>query len=177
MIVLFAVPIGPKLSKPELDCLHSYRCFPRWPLVIAAVLVVSGVLAATVHWGFWILTLLTLGFVFSLAYGIADHYCNGCANPARVVSLDPDLIAVHADLTTGGRPAHVIKVLPQPLRRLRGEQLAVGNRLATVAFVRLSSEARAVRGGRGLPAPGGPPPGAARRRCRGAPGSVAGRPV
>src|SRR5437667_6358329 len=57
-------------------------------------------------------------------------------NPGVVLSHAPDLIAVHADLSTGFSPYPVVKVLPHPLRRMTGGRPLIGTRLATIASYR-----------------------------------------
>ena len=65
---------------------------------------------------------------------IQGQFEHGCANPAQVLSLDPPLIAALTDLTKGGYPTPVIKVLKQPLGKHAGPPLKVGQIIPTVAF-------------------------------------------
>ena len=65
---------------------------------------------------------------------IKTHFDSGCANPAQVVSLDPPLIAAHTDLTKGGYPTPVIKVVEQPIDKHAGPPLKVGQLIPTVAL-------------------------------------------
>jgi len=53
-----------------------------------------------------------------------------------VVAHAPDLIAVYSDLSTGGEPYPVVKVLRHPLDRMTGGRPPLGTRLATVALFR-----------------------------------------
>ena len=66
----------------------------------------------------------------------AAHFALGCANPATVVSLNPPLLAVYTDLTTGERAYPVIKIL-----RDSGIPSSVGDKFATVSLYQGSTEA------------------------------------
>ncbi len=69
-----------------------------------------------------------------LAIRIREHFLYGCVNPGVVVALNPPLVAVFTDITTGKVPHHTIKILPQPLKWMKKGVPPVGTRLATVAL-------------------------------------------
>ena len=70
-----------------------------------------------------------------MAVRIQEHFIHGCANPAVVVSMTPPLVAVSGDLTLRrGDHWPVVKIIAQPLDRVRGPRPKVGDRLATVAL-------------------------------------------
>jgi Protein of unknown function (DUF3239) len=65
---------------------------------------------------------------------VENKFLYGCINPGVVVSTKPPLVAVFTDLTKdNSKPCHVIKILSQPLNRIKKGVPAVGGRLATVA--------------------------------------------
>jgi hypothetical protein len=86
------------------------------------------------HWAFWIG--FGLGLVKNCSYWLGARLkaLYGDVNPALVVSTDPYLIAVLANLdAVGDLPKPVIKVLSHPLQRMTGGPPQVNTPLATVA--------------------------------------------
>lgn len=83
---------------------------------------------------FWLGISPLLEQLIFLAIRIREHFLYGCVNPGIVVASKPALVAVFTDLTTSEVPHHVIKILPQPLKRIKGGVPPVGTRLATVAL-------------------------------------------
>lgn len=108
--------------------------YPTWPLIWAGTLMIAVALAWFLHWGFWILAGLLL--IMNLLYWVRvrEHFLQGCANPAIVVSLDPMLIAVFTDLSMGVGSYPAIKIVEKKLKRIAGQEPTVGTRVATVAL-------------------------------------------
>jgi Protein of unknown function (DUF3239) len=71
--------------------------------------------------------------VYHWLCGIQDKFLYGCINPAVVVSHSPYLVAVSTDLSVGGESYPVIKILPQPLDKIKSGIPSINTRLATVA--------------------------------------------
>jgi hypothetical protein len=112
---------------------HYFRCFPRYPLVLACLVLVF-ILAAFWHWGFWAGVAIFLVANYLYWSGARWQGLYGAVNPAVVVSTDPYLVAVFTDLTTEpGEHWPAIKVVRQPLQRMTGGPPALDTRLATVA--------------------------------------------
>jgi len=112
---------------------HYFRCFPRYPLVLACLMLVF-IAAAFWHWGFWagFVVLLVANYLYWSGARWQGLY--GDVNPAVVVSTDPYLVAGFTDLGTGPREhGPAIKVGRQPLQRMTGGPPALDTRLATVA--------------------------------------------
>ncbi len=66
--------------------------------------------------------------------GIQDKFLYGCINPALVVSHSPYLVAVSTDLSLGGTSYPAIKILQQPLDKIKSGLPPINTRLATVAL-------------------------------------------
>ncbi len=122
------------------------RCFPgRATFTLLPALLFAGlpVLAhftsgaklssAAVFWlGVPILAVLRLREVW-------QKCTHGDINPAVVVSVRPCLIAVSTDMSKrAGDTWPVIKILPQPLRRVRGKSPQIGDRLPTVSLYQVT---------------------------------------
>jgi len=110
------------------------RCFPKWPVIWAVLLVTTALLGLFVHTGFWVGFVLVLALVLFAIYRLNQWFVYGCVNPAKVVSVSPYLIAVMTDLRTGPQPFPVIKILGHPLEKMTGGPPSLGTRLATVAM-------------------------------------------
>ncbi len=65
---------------------------------------------------------------------IQDKFLYGCINPALVVSHSPYLVAVSTDLRLGGTPYPAIKILEQPLDKIKAGLPPINTRLATVSL-------------------------------------------
>jgi Protein of unknown function (DUF3239) len=125
-----------------------YRCFPRPPLIMAASLLfpvgvaiaancLPGGSAISAHAELIFPPLIFVAIATQVtthpARYVREYFEFGDLNPGIVVSHDPDLIAVHADLTKGFAPCPMIKIRPHPLKRMTGGRPPVGTRLATIA--------------------------------------------
>lgn len=83
---------------------------------------------------FWLGISPLLEQLIFLANRIREHFLYGCVNPGIVVASKPPIVAVFTDLTRGSVPHHAIKILPQPLKRIKGGAPPVGTKLAIVAL-------------------------------------------
>ncbi len=120
------------------------RCFPAKtvpPAVLIALLIGLAVSLVVVnHSAAGVLPIgalcLYLGRRLNAQYRLMERKCSfGCLNPAKVVSVNPYLIAVYSDLTTrSGDFWPVIKIIRQPLERAAGPRLKEGDRLPTAAL-------------------------------------------
>ena len=110
------------------------RAFPhrvQWWFVTLAVI---GALAFFVHWSFLVAAVPVLIFIRRHWRTLRDHFLSGCLNAAKVVSLDPPLVAVSTDLQTGDVPCPVLRILPQPLRMMVPGDPEIGRRAAAVSL-------------------------------------------
>jgi hypothetical protein len=71
-------------------------------------------------WHFKAAFLLPVALSLLTFWRAREHFWYGDINPAIVISLRPSLIAVYGDLSTGGAPFRVIKVLPHRLNQMSG---------------------------------------------------------
>ncbi len=116
------------------------RSFPRIP-IFCFVLLLSGI-AMQVSMGKGGMALATPAVAFMLLHWAVaeEHLRNGDLCPGLVV--EPNLVAVWTDLSTGGPCEPFVKVLRVPLHRVRGPVPVVGDRIATVALYRGSLSAK-----------------------------------
>ena len=127
------------------------RCFPQEvvpkAIWIALALLISLVFLLTAPadaWGLVAFCMIVVAgmsyFLWQKATYIKEQFQYGCLNPAVVVSVNPYQIAVYSDLSTSPNDAWpAVKVLVQPLGKVRGRRMQVGDKLATVSFYSGSS--------------------------------------
>lgn len=125
------MPANPGRLSPQFS---SYaRCFPAWPTVYAALILAGGALGLLVHPVFWVLSGgALLGALLGLRR-LRKRFLTGRVLPAKVVSVQPYLVAVQTDLRRNSEPYPVIRVVRQPLERMAGGPPALGTRLAALA--------------------------------------------
>lgn len=108
---------------------HYAYCFPFWPLILLGVAVASLAAGIMVRW-WWALPSVAVPLLWRRYFRLAaEHFWGGNVNPAKIVSLDPPLVAVHGDLALDdGRSWQVVRIKRQPLFRMAGgpPQLASG---------------------------------------------------
>lgn len=111
------------------------RHYPAWPLILFfgfwALAALAWFLNKEQLWGLALMALLMNGFYWKR---LREHFRYGNANPGVIVSLEPMLIAVSADLTKGVGHYPVIKISKKRLPTVCGELPQLGARLATVAL-------------------------------------------
>jgi hypothetical protein len=112
-----------------------FRCFPTWPIVYAAALLLTLVLSVFISSAFWavfVLIVVAAGLGLRQIREVAQH---GCINPAQVVSISPPLIAVWTDLATSPEhPYPAIKIVRQPFDRMAGGPVTLGARVVTISY-------------------------------------------
>lgn len=108
--------------------------FPKWFIIYAVILVGSVAIGVGGDNRAWVGALI-FGLIGAMGlYRVSSQFNLGCVNPTQVVSTSPPLVAVYTDLTTGGDPYDVVKVLHQPLGKMTGGMPRVGQRLSSVAL-------------------------------------------
>jgi hypothetical protein len=107
--------------------------YPIWPALWLIVATVSAALAVTVHW-------YALGGLVVALIGLFLHWLkarirfkHGDANPGVIISEKPLLLAVIGDLSTGGAPWPVIKILRVSPRQLAPLASTRGVKVPTAA--------------------------------------------
>lgn len=113
--------------------------YPRWPLLLFAMLVASLVLVLRAPFA----GLMVAGFLILPNWlywrRIKEHFLHGDANPGLIVSVDPMLYAVGTDLTKGEGRFPVVKVVRKRFRPVCSPA-TVGARIMTVALYQASAE-------------------------------------
>ena len=117
-----------------LNRLQWFRCYPKWPLIWGISLLTLVCLTAFHDVGWWVLAALVLLMNSLYWTRVREHFGSGDVCPAMVISVQPLLIAVGTDMTTGSGNYPVIKVISIPGASLPSRQRVVGTRLATVAL-------------------------------------------
>ena len=119
----------------RVEYLKHARSFPFWPTLWAASIPACAVLWLLAHnkdaWLLLVLPFAVNGFYW---FRVTMALRHGCVNAAVVVSTQPYLVAVVADLDSSGQsPWWVVKIVRQPLATMTGGPPVVGTRLATIA--------------------------------------------
>ncbi|MEN8148721.1 MAG: hypothetical protein ABFS86_02790 [Planctomycetota bacterium] len=113
------------------------RAFPhrvQWWFVTLAVI---GALAWFVHGTFLVAAVPVLIWMRRHWRNLRGHFLSGCLNAAKVVSLDPPLVAASTDLDVNedsSSPCPVLRILPQPLGLMVPGDPEIGRRAATVSL-------------------------------------------
>ena len=126
----------------RLDFRTWARCFPFRATAPLLPLLLFGIVAGALYWttGAPLQAALTLCFMGLIAGGPLirppwQKCWRGNVNPAVVISVNPYLIAVSADMgRRTGDAWPVIKILSQPLHRIHGPRPQIGDRLPTVSL-------------------------------------------
>lgn len=126
----------------HLDLRTWIRCFPFSAVPPLLPLLLFGIVAGVLYWtdSAPLQAAATLCLMGLIAGGPLirppwQKCWRGNVNSAVVVSVNPYLIAVSADMgRRTGDSWPVIKILPQPLHRTRGLRPQIGDRLPTVAL-------------------------------------------
>ena len=126
----------------RLDVRTWVRCFPLKAAIPLLPLLLFGIVAGALYWtnSAPLQAAVTLCFMGLIAGGPLfrppwQKCWRGNINPAVVVSVTPYLVAVNADMARRtGDAWPVIKILPQPLHRIREPRPQIGDRLPTVAL-------------------------------------------
>lgn len=139
------IPMKGYASTPgrfRLDLRTWARCFPLNATMPLLPLLLFGIVSGVLLWtssappqaaG----TLCFMGLIAGgpLIRAPWQKCWRGNINPAVVISTNPYLVAVSADMgRRTGDAWPVVKVLPQPLHRTRGPHPKIGDRLPTIAL-------------------------------------------
>lgn len=116
------------------------RYYPKWPLILGGLLLVSVVLWLTVHWAFFFAALVMLLVNRLYWRSTTERMTFGCTNPGFVVAADPTLIAVMTDLSKGLGDYPVVKIIRQDVPDLPKRPVKVGRKVATVAVYKPTAD-------------------------------------
>ena len=124
-------------SRPGRFLINPFQywyCFPFWPTVLIIGTVTFSVPVVTVHYS-WLAVAVLFGLATILYWvQIADYFRCGCLCPAVVVSPERQLVAVYTDLGSNHESYPAVRVIRQPMRRMKGGMPPKGTRLAAVAL-------------------------------------------
>lgn len=127
-----------------LETARWMKHHPLWPVLYP---VLAGTCLLLMLWGpsgFLWLALLFAFLTFRYWGKVRHAFRHGNANPARLLSVRPPLVAVWSDLTTSEEQGHpAIKVLPYPLKTVLGQPLQVGQAVPTASIYQGSEDAEA----------------------------------
>lgn len=110
---------------------------PFWPILWAGFLVLSLYFAVTGHWAFFMLVGVLVAFNWFYWRRLKEQFYAGCANPAKVISVNPFLVAAKTDLRCSFDAPHCqsIKVIKGRLpKKNTGQAYEIGDRLPTVSL-------------------------------------------
>jgi hypothetical protein len=116
-----------------------FHYYPKWPLIWFSSLAASVAMACVVDPYLWIVAGLLLCWNLLYWQRVREHFRNGCACPAVIVSMEPMLIAVATDLSKGDGEYPAIKIIEKSLPTVCGQIPQAGSQLATVALYDSSS--------------------------------------
>ncbi len=122
-------------GRVTVDHLCHFMNYPKWYLIwgVPSILFVGA--ATQLHWACWIPAVICIVLLLLYTFIITETFKHGCVNPGIVVQVSPTLIAVMTDLSKGdGEHYPVMKIIKKNLPRVKGEELHVGTRVATVAI-------------------------------------------
>lgn len=116
--------------------LHFFKCYPSTILTMAGGLVLAAAVAA---FGTFVIpfcfVVAAIRLLYSEIQDARSKFYWGDQNGGIVVSLNPPLVAVMANLTmTGQSYLPALKIWRQPLARMAGGPATLGMRLPTVAI-------------------------------------------
>ena len=117
-----------------------------FPVVMMGLAGVFTFLMLTVISGFLWLVLVCVFLLWRYWNVVRHRFRHGNANPGRVVSVEPPLVAVWTDLDNVGKEevvAPVVKVLRYPLKTVLGQPLAWGQAVPTASSYSGSEKAEA----------------------------------
>jgi hypothetical protein len=108
--------------------------YPKWPLVWFSSLAAVVAMACFVDSNLWAAAGLLLVANWFYWQRVREHFRNGDACTAMIVSVRPMRIAVATDLSKGDGEYPVIKIIRKSLATACGQIPEVGSKLATVAL-------------------------------------------
>ncbi|MDZ7618794.1 MAG: DUF3239 domain-containing protein [Patescibacteria group bacterium] len=118
----------------RIDVVHFLLSDRKDLILLAGAVAIGGILAVYNPWA--ALVVLGIGVAMGVIsiFQARTAFAEGDACPAIVVDPERNLIAVYTDLTKGGSPRPVVKVLKQPLGRVAGGPFQRRARLAFAAL-------------------------------------------
>jgi hypothetical protein len=78
--------------------------------------------------------LIAAYFTYRHVKSIQDKFISGCICPAKILSIDPPVLAVYADLSIGKNSCKAIRLMEQPLHLLDPKMAQIGNRVSTICY-------------------------------------------
>ena len=109
-----------------------FRSFP-YPFMLRLGLLAMALGLSTITCIGYPLVLACAYFMFRLVQSVRKKFVSGCICPARILTVDPPVIAVYSDLSLGVGSCKVIRLMEQPLHRLEPFRARPG-RISTVCF-------------------------------------------
>jgi Protein of unknown function (DUF3239) len=106
--------------------LHRGDSLQKWIFAIFGLVVIDSICL-------WQLSAPFKELIFYLTR-LREQFQYGCVNPGILVARKPPLVAAFTDLTVGSEPYPVIKILPQPLTKIKNGVPPLDTRLATIAL-------------------------------------------
>lgn len=121
------------------DAARWWRVHPVFPSVLVVLTGVFVFLMLTVISGFLWLVLICVWLLWRHWSRLRHTFRHGNANPGRVVSVNPPLVAVWTDLDNSGEESEgpvypAVKVLRYPLKSVLGDPLEVGQAVPTASI-------------------------------------------
>ena len=109
---------------------------PVWPLIWFTLMLVVFYLSIEKSLFYFFLFGLLAGMNFLYWKRLKEHFAVGCANPAKIIQLNPTLIAVKTDLRTGYDLPHCHSIMIMKVRLPKDQRtrLKLHDRLPTVSL-------------------------------------------
>lgn len=109
---------------------------PLWPILWIGLLVLALYFAVTAHWAYYVLVTLLAAINWFYWRRLKEHFYVGCANPAKIISVNPFMVASNTDLRCSfdAPHCHSIKITKWRLPKINGCKLKVGDKIPTVSL-------------------------------------------
>jgi len=118
----------------KISKLRYLRSYPTWFWIWHGLGLICALLCYFVSLLF-IPLVLFFGFCCFLYWRrVTTQFRSGCANPAKVVSIDPPLVAAFTNLTKGALETNIIKIAKQPIKKFSTGMPTLGQKIATIAL-------------------------------------------
>ena len=121
---------NPGLLKPSIA--RYLRTFPhRFTWRLGLLTAFTGL--SFLHWIFIPVALFLAYRLWKYLSEIRSHFVSGLICPAKILSVEPPIVATYVDQSVGVASCHVVRLMEQPLHKLSPE-LATTRRCATICF-------------------------------------------
>jgi len=135
----FTVDTGTVAKNPGRLSIEPFRWLrhrPLWPIIWTSLFLISLWLTLTIHWSFGILTTLFLAMNWLYWRRLKDQFLVGCANPAKIININPMRIAVYTDLRCGysAPKCPTIKIIETKLPNPKSGTNKIGDEILTVSL-------------------------------------------